>query len=78
MSVKVEKIEGGTPHTTIMVAGLIASVVLIYLTYLNVLTGTQFFSFFGVWRLWQHLSGVATPSSTCAATVSGRVSRQPV
>lgn len=47
MSVKVEKIEGGTPHTTIMVAGLIASVVLIYLTYLNVLTGTQFFSFFG-------------------------------
>ena len=47
MSVKVEKIEGGTPHTTIMVAGLIASVVLIYLTYLNVLTDTQFFSFFG-------------------------------
>jgi tetrahydromethanopterin S-methyltransferase subunit C len=30
-----------------MVAGLIASVVLIYLTYLNVLTDTQFFSFFG-------------------------------
>jgi tetrahydromethanopterin S-methyltransferase subunit C len=47
MSVKVEKIEGGTPHTTIMVAGLIASVVLIYLTYLNVLTETQYFSFFG-------------------------------
>jgi tetrahydromethanopterin S-methyltransferase subunit C len=47
MSVKVEKIEGGTPHTTIMVAGLIASVVLIYLTYLNVLTDTQYFSFFG-------------------------------
>jgi len=47
MSVKVEKIEGGTPHNTIMVAGLIASVVLIYLTYLNVLTETQYFSFFG-------------------------------
>jgi tetrahydromethanopterin S-methyltransferase subunit C len=47
MSVKVEKIEGGTPHNTIMVAGLIASVVLIYLTYLNVLTDTQYFSFFG-------------------------------
>jgi tetrahydromethanopterin S-methyltransferase subunit C len=47
MSVKVEKIEGGVPHTTIMVAGLIASVVFIYLTYINVLTDTQLFSFFG-------------------------------
>ncbi|MCE5299009.1 MAG: tetrahydromethanopterin S-methyltransferase subunit C [Methanoregulaceae archaeon] len=47
MTVKVEKIEGGIPHTTIMVAGLIASVVCIYLTYINVLTGTQLFSFFG-------------------------------
>jgi tetrahydromethanopterin S-methyltransferase subunit C len=47
MTVKVEKIEGGIPHTTIMVAGLIATLVCIYLTYLNVLTGTQFFSFFG-------------------------------
>jgi tetrahydromethanopterin S-methyltransferase subunit C len=47
MSVKVEKIEGGMPHTTIMVAGLIASVVFIYLTYINVLTDTQLFSFFG-------------------------------
>jgi tetrahydromethanopterin S-methyltransferase subunit C len=47
MTVKVEKIEGGMPHTTIMVAGLIASVVFIYLTYINVLTDTQLFSFFG-------------------------------
>jgi tetrahydromethanopterin S-methyltransferase subunit C len=47
MSVKVEKIEGGIPHTTIMVAGLVASLVCIYLTYINVMTGTQFFSFFG-------------------------------
>ncbi|MFA5294881.1 MAG: tetrahydromethanopterin S-methyltransferase subunit C [Methanoregulaceae archaeon] len=47
MSIKVEKIEGGIPNTTIMVAGLIASLVCIYLTYANVLTGTQFFSFFG-------------------------------
>jgi len=30
-----------------MVAGLIATLVCIYLTYLNVLTGTQLFSFFG-------------------------------
>jgi tetrahydromethanopterin S-methyltransferase subunit C len=47
MTVKVEKIEGGVPHTTIMVAGLIASVVCIYLTYANVLAETQLFSFFG-------------------------------
>jgi len=47
MTVKVEKIEGGIPHNTIMVAGLIASVILIYLTYANVLTGTAYFSFFG-------------------------------
>jgi tetrahydromethanopterin S-methyltransferase subunit C len=47
MTVKVEKIEGGIPHTTIMVAGLIASVVLIYITYLNVLMETQLFAFFG-------------------------------
>jgi tetrahydromethanopterin S-methyltransferase subunit C len=47
MSIKVEKIEGGIPNTTIMVAGLIASLVCVYLTYANVLTGTQFFSFFG-------------------------------
>ena len=47
MTVKVEKIEGGIPHTTIMVAGLVATLVCIYLTYLNVLTGTQLFSFFG-------------------------------
>jgi len=47
MTVKVEVIEGGTPHTTILAAGLVASVVLVYLTYANVLTGTQLFSFFG-------------------------------
>jgi tetrahydromethanopterin S-methyltransferase subunit C len=32
MTVKVEKIEGGIPHTTIMVAGLVATLVCIYLT----------------------------------------------
>jgi tetrahydromethanopterin S-methyltransferase subunit C len=47
MTVKVEKIEGGVPHNTIMVGGLIAAVILIYLTYANVLTGTAYFSFFG-------------------------------
>jgi tetrahydromethanopterin S-methyltransferase subunit C len=47
MTVKVEKIEGGVPHNTIMIAGLIAAVILIYITYANTLTGTAFFSFFG-------------------------------
>jgi tetrahydromethanopterin S-methyltransferase subunit C len=47
MTVKVEKIEGGIPHSTIMIAGLIAAVVLLYLTYANVLVGTEYFAFFG-------------------------------
>jgi len=47
MSVKVEVIEGGVPHTTILAAGLVSTLVCLYLTYLNVLTDTQLFSFFG-------------------------------
>ena len=47
MTVKVEKIEGGIPHTTILAAGLVAAVVCIYISYANTLTGTQYFSFFG-------------------------------
>ncbi|MFA5003139.1 MAG: tetrahydromethanopterin S-methyltransferase subunit C [Methanolinea sp.] len=47
MTVKVEVIEGGVPHNTILAAGLVASLVLIYLTYANVMSGTQLFSFFG-------------------------------
>jgi tetrahydromethanopterin S-methyltransferase subunit C len=47
MTVKVEVIEGGMPHTNIMIGGLVVSVICIYLTYLNVLTGTQLFAFFG-------------------------------
>jgi tetrahydromethanopterin S-methyltransferase subunit C len=47
MSVKVEVIEGGMPHTNIMIGGLVVTVICIYLTYLNVLTGTQLFAFFG-------------------------------
>jgi tetrahydromethanopterin S-methyltransferase subunit C len=47
MSIKVEVIEGGVPHTNIMVAGIIASLVCLYLSYLNVVTGTLMFSFFG-------------------------------
>jgi tetrahydromethanopterin S-methyltransferase subunit C len=47
MSVKVEVIEGGIPHNTILAAGLVSTLVCLYLTYLNVLTGTELFSFFG-------------------------------
>ena len=47
MTVKGEVIEGGVPHNTILAAGLVESLVLIYLTYANALTGTQLFSFFG-------------------------------
>jgi tetrahydromethanopterin S-methyltransferase subunit C len=47
MSVKVEVSEGGIPHDKIFGMGLVGSLVCIYLTYLNVLTGTQIFSFFG-------------------------------
>jgi tetrahydromethanopterin S-methyltransferase subunit C len=47
MSVKVEVIEGGVPHNNILIAGLVGTLVCIYLTYLNELTGTELFSFFG-------------------------------
>jgi tetrahydromethanopterin S-methyltransferase subunit C len=47
MSVKVEVIEGGVPHNKIMIAGFVSTLVCIYLTYLNVYTNTEMFSFFG-------------------------------
>jgi tetrahydromethanopterin S-methyltransferase subunit C len=47
MTVKVEVIEGGIPHNKIMIAGIVSTLVCLYLTYLNVLTGTEMFSFFG-------------------------------
>jgi tetrahydromethanopterin S-methyltransferase subunit C len=47
MTVKVEVIEGGIPHNNIMIAGLVSTLVCLYLTYLNVLTNTEMFAFFG-------------------------------
>jgi len=47
MTVKVEVIEGGVPHTKIMIAGAIVTLVCLYLSYLNVVTNTELFSFFG-------------------------------
>jgi len=52
MSVKVEVIEGGVPHSKIMIAGFIGTLVCLYLTYLNVIMSTPtqtvtIFAFFG-------------------------------
>jgi len=47
MSVKIEVIAGGIPHNNIMIAGLVSTLVCIYLTYLNAVTNTEMFSFFG-------------------------------
>ena len=47
MSVKVEVIEGGVPHNKIMIAGFVCTLVCLYLSYLNVATNTEMFSFFG-------------------------------
>jgi tetrahydromethanopterin S-methyltransferase subunit C len=47
MTVKIEVIEGGIPHDQLMIAGLVGSLVCIYLTYLNVMTNSLYFSFFG-------------------------------
>jgi len=47
MTVKVEVIEGGVPHQKIMIGGLTATIVCLYLSYLNVLTNTEMFPFFG-------------------------------
>jgi len=47
MTAKIEASSGGMPHNTIMMYGLIVSVVCIYLTYINQVTGTQWFAFMG-------------------------------
>jgi tetrahydromethanopterin S-methyltransferase subunit C len=47
MSIKVEVIEGGIPHNNILMSGLLGTLVCLYLTYLNVLTNTEMFAFFG-------------------------------
>ncbi|KLK89246.1 tetrahydromethanopterin S-methyltransferase subunit C [Methanoculleus sediminis] len=47
MSVKVEVGAGGIPHNQVLIYGLVGSLVLIYLTYLNTYFQTQYFAFFG-------------------------------
>ena len=88
MSVKVEAgAGGGIPHNQILIYGLVGSLVLIYLTYLNTITGTEYFAFFGglaavVALLWgtdtiKHLCsyglGTGVPSAGMIALGSGVV-----
>ncbi|ABN56543.1 MULTISPECIES: tetrahydromethanopterin S-methyltransferase subunit MtrC [Methanoculleus] len=47
MSVKIEVGAGGIPHNQVLIFGLVGSLVLIYLTYLNTYFQTQYFAFFG-------------------------------
>ncbi|HTY15099.1 MAG TPA: tetrahydromethanopterin S-methyltransferase subunit C [Methanoregulaceae archaeon] len=47
MTVKVEVIEGGVPHQKILIAGLLLALIGLYLSYLDVIAGTQMFAFFG-------------------------------
>jgi len=85
MSVKIEVGAGGIPHNQILIYGLVGSIVLIYLTYLNTITQTQYFAFFGglaavVALLWgtdtiKHLCsyglGTGVPSAGMIALGSG-------
>jgi len=87
MSVKIEVGAGGIPHNQILIYGLVGSLILIYLTYLNTVTGTQYFAFFGglaavVALLWgtdtiKHLCsyglGTGVPSAGMIALGSGVV-----
>lgn len=85
MTAQITVTEGGIPHNTLIIYGLVGSVVLIYLTYLNTVTGTQLFSFFGglgavaalIWgsstikRLCSYGIGTGVPSAGMLAFGSG-------
>lgn len=85
MTAQITVTEGGIAHNTLMIYGIVGSVVLIYLTYLNTLTGTQLFSFFGglgaiaalIWgsdtikRLCSYGIGTGVPSAGMIAFGSG-------
>ncbi|NLX49358.1 MAG: tetrahydromethanopterin S-methyltransferase subunit C [Methanospirillum sp.] len=85
MTAQITVTEGGLPHNTLMIYGLVGSLVLVYLTYLNTVTGTQLFSFFGglgaiaalIWgsdtikRLCSYGIGTGVPSAGLLAFGSG-------
>jgi len=82
-----EASEGGMPHNTLMIYGIVVAVVGTYLTYLNVVTGIAVFSFFGgiaaIAALWwgsdtiKHLCsyglGTGVPSAGMVAFGSGAI-----
>jgi tetrahydromethanopterin S-methyltransferase subunit C len=47
MTVTVERIEGAIPHGKIMAASMACTLLFLYLTYLNTISGTKLFSIFG-------------------------------
>jgi len=49
MTIKVDpsQLEAGIPHRKILIAGLACTLICLYLSDLNVITGTKYFSFFG-------------------------------
>ena len=85
MTAQITVTEGGIPHNTLMIYGIIGSLIGIYLTYLNTVTGTQLFSFFGglgaiaalIWgsstikRLCSYGIGTGVPSAGMLAFGSG-------
>lgn len=85
MTAQITVTEGGIPHNTLMIYGIVGSLVLIYLTYLNTVTGTQYFSFLGglgaiaalIWgsstikRLCSYGIGTGVPSAGMLAFGSG-------
>lgn len=85
MSVKIEASHDAIPHNTMLAFGIVGSLVCIYLTYLNVITGTELFSFFGgigavfalIWgtstikRLCSYGIGTGVPSAGMIALGSG-------
>lgn len=85
MTVKVEASADAIPHNTLLIVGLIGSIVCIYLTYLNTITGLDIFSFFGgigaiialIWgtstikRLCSYGIGTGVPSAGMVAFGAG-------
>jgi tetrahydromethanopterin S-methyltransferase subunit C len=85
MSVKIEASHDAIPHNTLLAFGIVGSLVCIYLTYLNVITGLELFSFFGgigavialIWgtstikRLCSYGIGTGVPSAGMIALGSG-------
>lgn len=85
MTAQITVTEGGIAHNTLMIYGIVGSLVLVYLTYLNTVTGTQYFAFFGglgaiaalIWgsstikRLCSYGIGTGVPSAGMIAFGSG-------